>query len=138
VKVLRDGFEKINDSFYVVGREDRAIRQFTGGRRKDLKEILSGADKSLPLIMMDHQPFGLNDAFENGIDLQLSGHTHNGQLWPINYIVEKIYELSWGYKINGNTHYYVSCGAGGWGPPVRTGSRPEIINFRISFESPEK
>ncbi|MFA7228553.1 MAG: hypothetical protein WC061_05910, partial [Melioribacteraceae bacterium] len=134
VIVLRDRFEKIDGSFYIVGREDRAIRQFAGGRRKELKELLSGIDKSLPVIMMDHQPFALNEASENGIDLQLSGHTHNGQLWPLNYIVEKIYELGWGYKILGNTQYYISCGVGGWGPPVRTGSRPEIINFKIRFE----
>ncbi|PKL84370.1 MAG: metallophosphoesterase [Ignavibacteriae bacterium HGW-Ignavibacteriae-3] len=133
VNVLRDSTVMIDSSFYVVGREDRSIRQFSGGRRKDLKEIIGGIDKSYPLILMDHQPFGLNDALDNGIDLQLSGHTHNGQLWPLNYIVEKIYELAWGYKINRNTRYYVSCGVGGWGPPIRTGSRPEIINFKISF-----
>ena len=100
--------------------------------------MLKGIDNSLPIILMDHQPFGLNEAFENKIDLQLSGHTHNGQLWPVNYIVEKIYELSWGYKINGATHYYVSCGIGGWGPPIRTGSQPEIVNIIIRFSPPKQ
>jgi uncharacterized protein len=135
---LRDRYEKVAGSFYVVGREDRSIRQFAGKQRKNLNELLSGIDKSLPIIMMDHQPFGLNEAFENGIDFQLSGHTHNGQLWPINYIIEKIYDLAWGYEIRGDTHYYVSCGVGGWGPPIRTGSRPEIINFKITFEAGKK
>jgi uncharacterized protein len=135
---LRDKFVKIDNSFYVIGRDDRSIRQFGGGKRKDLKELIGGIDTSLPLIMMDHQPFGLNEAFENGIDLQLSGHTHNGQLWPVNYIVEKIYALSWGYKIDGSTHYYVSCGVGGWGPPIRTGSRPEIVNIKITFGADKK
>ena len=134
VNVLRDRYEKIDDSFYVVGREDRSIRQFAGRQRKELKDIMTGIDKSFPVIMMDHQPFGLNEAQENGIDLQLSGHTHNGQLWPLNFIIEKIYDLGWGYRINGTTHYYVSCGVGGWGPPVRTGSRPEIINIKLNFE----
>lgn len=134
VNVLRDRYEKIDNSFYVVGREDRSIRQFAGRQRKELKDIMAGIDKSFPVIMMDHQPFGLNEAQENGVDLQLSGHTHNGQLWPFNYIIEKIYDLGWGYKTNGNTHYYVSCGVGGWGPPVRTGSRPEIINIKLNFE----
>jgi len=133
VNVLRDKVEMIDSSFYLVGREDRASRQFAGRQRKSLEDLVAGLDKSHPIIMMDHQPFGLNEAFENGIDLQLSGHTHNGQLWPFNYIVEKIYDLSWGYKINGDTHYYVSCGVGGWGPPIRTGSRPEIIDLKISF-----
>ena len=138
INVLRDEEIKIDNAFYVIGREDRSIRQFAGKQRKELKDLLSGVDKSFPVILMDHQPFGLNEALENNIDLQLSGHTHYGQLWPINFIIEKIYDLSWGYGINGNTHYYVSCGVGGWGPPVRTGSRPEIINFKIKFVGPRK
>ncbi|MCA1919862.1 MAG: metallophosphoesterase, partial [Flavobacterium piscis] len=133
INIIRDEAVKIDNSFYVIGREDIAIKQFAGKERKKLSDILKGKNKSLPLIMMDHQPFKLEDAQQNGIDLQLSGHTHNGQLWPFNYIVEKVYESAWGYRVIGNTHYYVSCGVGGWGPPIRTGSRPEIINFKLNF-----
>jgi predicted MPP superfamily phosphohydrolase len=68
------------------------------------------------------------------IDLQLSGHTHHGQIWPLNYITKAIYTLSWGYKKIGNTHFYVSCGYGTWGPPVRLGNRPEIVLINIKFE----
>jgi hypothetical protein len=75
----------------------------------------------------------LEDAAEHGIDLQLSGHTHHGQLWPFNYITEAVYELSWGYLKKGNTQYYVSCGVGGWGPPMRSGNSPEIVNLKIQF-----
>lgn len=138
IVVLRDTSVKIDDSFYIVGREDRSVKQFSGRQRKSLSELLTGINKSFPIIMMDHQPFGLNEASENGIDLQLSGHTHNGQLWPINYIIEKIYDLAWGYEVRGNTHYYVSCGVGGWGPPIRTGSRPEIVNLKIKFKVEKK
>jgi len=138
INVLRDDKIKIDNSFYVIGREDRSIKQFTGKLRKNLKELIADADKSLPMILMDHQPFGLTEAKDNGIDLQFSGHTHYGQLWPLNFIIEKIYDLSWGYGIDKHTHYYVSCGVGGWGPPVRTGSRPEVINFRLSFVGPQK
>jgi len=134
INIIRDAYIKINNSFYIVGREDRDSKRFSDYKRKPLNEILDGIDKSLPIIMMDHQPFQLNEALENGIDLQLSGHTHNGQLWPMNYIVAKIYELPWGYKLVGNTHYYVSCGVGGWGPPVRIGSLPEIINIKLNFQ----
>jgi predicted MPP superfamily phosphohydrolase len=70
---------------------------------------------------------------ENGVDLQLSGHTHHGQMFPINLITSKIYELSQGYKKKGNTQYYVSSGVGTWGPPIRTGSRSEIVNIKIKF-----
>ncbi|MBN1301200.1 MAG: metallophosphoesterase [Melioribacteraceae bacterium] len=133
IKLLRDEYELIDNKFYLVGREDRAISQFTTNNRKPLDEIMEGVDNSLPVILMDHQPFGLNDALEQGVDLQVSGHTHNGQLWPMNYIIDMVYELGWGYLQKENTHYYVSCGAGLWGPPVRTGSRPEIINIRLRF-----
>src|SRR3989339_181142 len=133
INVIRDSVVKIDNAFYIVGREDRSSRQFGGKQRKELSDIMKEVDKSLPVIMMDHQPFNLEQAAQNGVDLQLSGHTHNGQLWPFNYIVEKVYELAWGYKVIGNTHYYVSCGVGGWGPPIRTGSRPEIINIKLNF-----
>ncbi len=133
VNLIRDSVILIENSFYLAGRDDRTISRFTLARRKELPQIIKGIDKSLPIIMMDHQPYGLNEAFENGIDLQLSGHTHNGQLWPLNYIIEKIYELAWGYKRIGNTHYYVSCGVGLWGPPIRTGSRPEVVNIKLNF-----
>jgi uncharacterized protein len=128
IKVLRDSSVRINNSFYIVGRDDRTNRN-----RATLEQIMKEVDKSLPVIMMDHQPFHLEEAKQNKIDLQVSGHTHNGQLWPFNYLVEKIYDLAWGYKVDGDTHYYVSCGAGGWGPPIRTGSRPEIININLKF-----
>ena len=92
-----------------------------------------GVDKSLPIILMDHQPFKLDEAVRNGVDVQLSGHTHHGQLWPFHFITKKVYELSWGYKLKGNTHVYVSSGVGTWGPPVRTGNRPEIVHLRLRF-----
>jgi predicted MPP superfamily phosphohydrolase len=87
----------------------------------------------MPIILMDHQPLHFEEAEQNGVDLQLSGHTHHGQLWPFNYITKKVYELSMGYVRKGNTHFYVSCGAGTWGPPVRTGSRPEVIEINVKF-----
>lgn len=133
IKILRDEAIKIDNSFYLVGREDISIKQFARKNRKELSEILKDVDKNFPILMMDHQPFKLNEAKENEIDFQFSGHTHNGQLWPFNYIVEKVYEIAWGYRRKDNTHYYVSCGVGGWGPPIRTGSRPEIINIKLHF-----
>jgi hypothetical protein len=134
ITMLRDTWVKIGDSLYVVGREDISIRGFTGKTRKPLSELMAEVDKSYPVIMMDHQPFRLEEAEINGVDLQLSGHTHHGQLWPFNFVTKKVYELSWGYKKKGNTHYYVSCGVGTWGPPIRTGNRPEIINIKLQFE----
>jgi predicted MPP superfamily phosphohydrolase len=131
---LRDRYVKIADSFYIAGREDRASKGFAGILRKPITQLLEGIDKSLPLILMDHQPVKLIEAEQNGVDLQLSGHTHHGQLWPFNFITKEVYELSMGYKKSGNTHYYVSCGAGTWGPPIRTGNRPEIVYITITFK----
>jgi uncharacterized protein len=132
--MLRDQSIKVGDSFFLVGREDRWMSRLAHCQRKDLAELMAAVDKTYPVILMDHQPVGLEEAARQGVDLQLSGHTHNGQLWPLNYIVRSIYELAWGCKRIANTHYYVSNGAGTWGPPVRIGNRPEIVNIILSFE----
>ncbi len=133
IHVLRDSFIKVADSVFVIGREDRAIRQFAGKVRKPLEEIMAGIDREYPLILMDHQPAHLEEAVQHGIDLQLSGHTHHGQLWPFSFITRKMFEVSWGYKLKARTHVYVSSGVGTWGPPVRTGNRPEIVQIHLSF-----
>ncbi|HEY3251292.1 MAG TPA: metallophosphoesterase, partial [Ignavibacteria bacterium] len=132
---LRDSYIKIAESFYVIGREDRSIKSFASKIRRPLEKIMDGIDKSLPIILMDHQPVKLEEAEKNEVDLQLSGHTHHGQLWPFNFITKKVYELSWGLIKRGSTNYYVSCGVGTWGPPIRTGNRPEIIYLNLDFEN---
>ncbi len=134
ITMLRDTAVLIDSSFYLVGREDLSINRFAGKNRKLLSEIVRGIDTSKPLILMDHQPYNLQEARDNDVDLQLAGHTHHGQLWPFNFITEKIYEISRGYKIIDNTRYYVSSGFGTWGPPIRLGSRPEIVSMRIAFK----
>ncbi len=134
IKFLRDGYELIDSSFYVIGREDSSMVQFTGIQRKSLEQIVKDIPAHYPKILLDHTPFNLEQAMQNGIDLQLSGHTHHGQIWPANLITSMIYELSWGYKKKGNTHYYVTSGAGTWGPPVRTGSSSEIVNIIVKFK----
>jgi uncharacterized protein len=132
--MLRDRSIKINDSFFLVGREDRSMSWAMGKRRKELADLMADVDKSYPVILMDHQPVALEEAAQQGVDLQLSGHTHNAQLWPLNYIVRSIYTLAWGYARIGSTHYYVSDGVGTWGPPVRIGSCPEIVHITVSFQ----
>ncbi|MBI3005914.1 MAG: metallophosphoesterase [Ignavibacteriales bacterium] len=133
IHVLRDSVVKVASSIFIVGREDRAIRQFAGKRRLPLEEIMKNVDTNYPVILMDHQPFRLDEAAAQRIDLQLSGHTHHGQLWPFNFISKAIFELSWGYKQKQQTHFYVSSGVGTWGPPVRTGNRPEIVHVKLTF-----
>jgi len=134
MKVIRDSYELVDSSFYLVGREDVAMRQFTGKERKSLDAMINLINSDYPKILLDHTPVRLEQAEKSGIDLQLSGHTHHGQIWPGNIITNMIYEVSWGYLKNGPTQYYVSSGAGTWGPPVRTGSKSEIVNIKIKFE----
>jgi uncharacterized protein len=127
---IRDSSVTIDSAFVLIGRDDRSKGL---KRRKSLKDLVDNSEKNLPVILLDHTPFQLEEAMENGVDLQLSGHTHHGQMFPINLITNKIYEISRGYKKKGNTQYYVSSGVGTWGPPVRTGSRSEIVNIKIKF-----
>ena len=127
---LRDSSITIDNGFVLIGREDRSKGL---KKRIPLKELVQNSEKNLPVILLDHTPFQLEEAMENGVDLQLSGHTHHGQMFPINLITSKIYELSQGYKKKGKTQYYVSSGVGTWGPPVRTGSRSEIVDIKIKF-----
>jgi len=133
IKMLRDTSILISNSFYLAGRNDRDSKRFSKKERKSIEEVLEGVDLSLPVIMMDHQPFNLQQVADAGVDFQLSGHTHHGQLWPFNYITTAMYEVSWGFKKKGNSNFYVSSGYGGWGPPVRTGNRPEILDIYITF-----
>jgi len=131
VTVLRDSSTVLPGGVTIIGREDRSVVTMAGRTRKTLKELMTGVDASRPVIVLDHQPFHLEEAAEAGADLQLSGHTHDGQLWPLNFITKAIYEVSWGYLKKGETHYYVSSGIGTWGPPVRLGNHPEIIRIRL-------
>jgi len=133
VKVLRDSFEEINGSFYVIGRDDRSGSRFRGGNRQDLKSLMQGVNRSLPIILMDHQPSQLAEPAEQGVDLQVSGHTHRGQLFPIQFITERIFENDWGYLRKGDFQLIVSSGYGTWGPPIRVGNTPEIVDITINF-----
>ncbi|HPN37883.1 MAG TPA: metallophosphoesterase [Melioribacteraceae bacterium] len=131
INLLRDSVAVINNDILIVGREDLSVNRIS--QRKTIEELLNGYDKKQPIILLDHQPFKLYESENAGVDLHLSGHTHHGQLFPFNYLTEKIYEVSWGYKKKGDTHVYVSSGYSGWGPPVRLGSRTEIVNIKIKF-----
>ena len=133
IRVLEDEVVKVGEALYLIGRKDRTAERF-GEPRKPLGELMKEVPPGYPVILMDHQPFQLAEAQQQGVGLQLSGHTHNGQLFPINFIVGRIYENPWGYLKKGATHYYVSCGVGTWGPPVRTGSIPEIVHIRLTLQ----
>ncbi len=137
IKILRDKTLTLPNGVQLVGRDDRDNRRMGDGfGRKSLKELMTGLDKTSPVIVMNHQPFNLDEAVIEGVDLHLSGHTHHGQLWPFNYVTKAVFELSWGYLKKGVTNFYVSSGFGSWGPPVRLGNTPEVVIFNIKFTDP--
>ena len=126
--VLRDSVCLVDSSFYLIGRDDR-----TNTKRKSLKELVTGLNVNLPRILMDHQPYHLDEAEKNNIDFQISGHTHNGQFFPGNLFVKKIYELGYGYLKKGNSHFYVSSGLGIWGPQYRIGTESELVVIHLKI-----
>jgi len=134
ITVLRDRSVRVAEALWLIGREDRQAT-YMGDGRLPLASLMEGVDRTEPLILLDHQPFHLQEAEAEGIDLQLSGHTHHGQFFPFNLITGAMYEVSWGYLRKGKSQYYVSCGAGTWGPPVRLGNRPEIVVIDLTFSA---
>jgi predicted MPP superfamily phosphohydrolase len=135
IRMLLDEVVTLPNGIQLIGRNDHSARGWQGNGPKPLAELLAESDLSKPVIVMNHQPFNLKEAADAKVDLHLSGHTHNGQLWPFNYLTEAIFELSWGYLKKGDTHFYVSSGFGTWGPSVRTGNRPEVVIFKLKFDN---
>ena len=136
ITVLRDSSIQLSNGIWIIGRDDRDGKRFSGGEsRQALNELISEVNSKQPLILLDHQPVNLSESIVNGIDLQLSGHTHHGQLWPLNYITSKLFQISRGYKLIEKTHFLVSSGFGTWGPPIRLASRSEIYFIKVNFIS---
>jgi hypothetical protein len=131
INILRDNSTVIDNRLLLVGRDDFAGLRFNS-TRSPLVDILKKAPK-LPTIVIDHTPRELEEAADCGVKLQFSGHTHNGQLFPFNYLVDKIFENSFGELIKKQTIFFVSSGIGFWGPPLRTNSRSQIILMRITL-----
>ena len=133
VRVLKDEIIELPNGVQIIGRIDKDAGRFYGKPRLALEKLVEQTDTTKPIILLDHQPFNLDATMKNGVDLQLSGHTHHGQMFPLNYITKMIYEVSYGYMKKGNSHIIVSSGYGLWGPRVRLGSRSEIVIVNIKF-----
>ena len=126
INLLRDSVVQVMN-LNIVGRDDR-----TNGRRASLKTLMGKVDPSKYTILLDHQPYHLEEAQRAGVDFQLSGHTHYGQVWPISWIEDAIYEDAYGPLTKGNTRYYVTSGIGIWGGKFRIGTRSEYVVTTIS------
>jgi predicted MPP superfamily phosphohydrolase len=132
ITLLKDEVREIGGAFLLAGRLDGARRNQAAGR-KPIADVLRGAPTRLPLILVDHRPTDLDAVSRTPVDIQLSGHTHLGQLFPINFITSRQYELTWGYMKKRNTHFFVSCGIQLWGPRVRTVGVSEIVSVDVAF-----
>jgi hypothetical protein len=133
IRILKDEMVTLQGGIQLIGRIDRDSYRFYRKERLSLGELMKQADTTKPVILLDHQPFHLDETAKYGIDLQLSGHTHNGQMWPLNYVTSMIYELSTGYLKKRNTNFIVSSGYGLWGPRVRSASRSEVLLINLTF-----
>ena len=131
IHVIEDSSYQVADDFTLVGRVDRSF----GGEipRLTTSELLNGVDKQDFILLADHQPVDLVENQEQGVDLQLSGHTHGGQIWPVGLIsdVMGFGELNYGYKRQDNFQVIVSSGMAGWGYAVRTGHHSEYLMVTI-------
>lgn len=131
IRLLRDEVLVVDSQLALVGRLDSS-RLYN---RRTLDDLAKDLPAGIPSILMDHQPSDLSSAKENGLDLQLSGHTHNGQIFPMNWfqflkglLTGKLY---YGYRKDADTQYYVTAGLGGSGAPVRIGTSGEIVVIRL-------
>lgn len=125
VKVLHNAHVTINDSFVLAGVDDSSVSE-------DVPGALAGRDPNLPVVLLAHHPSTLPRAQAEGVDLQLSGHTHGGQLLPFGWLIRLWEPLAAGLKKFGSTWLYVSQGTGFWGPPLRVGTSSEIALITLS------
>jgi predicted MPP superfamily phosphohydrolase len=115
----------------LAGVNDLAGKRHDDG--PDFDRALSGRSSAGPTVLLAHQPVLVEEAVARGVDLQLSGHTHGGQMWPFHYLVRAVQPSLAGLSAVGGTQLYVTRGAGYWGPPVRIGAPPDITVLSLEL-----
>ena len=134
IHILEDESVLINDSFYVIGRKDASLTEKIHETRKAPAQLTEGLDRDKPIIMIDHQPKELQELADAGIDLDLCGHTHDGQTFPGNFTIKLMWENPCGLLMKGNMTNITTSGAGVWGPAMRLGTDSEICSIDIHFK----
>lgn len=135
ITLLEDEVRLISESFYLIGRKDpsRCRKLLCEGTRMTPKKLTENLDHTRPVFVIDHQPRELNALADAGVDLDLSGHTHNGQLFPGNLLLKFICENPYGVRRKKDMFSVVTSGAGIWGPGMRIGTKSEICIVKIMF-----
>ncbi|WP_368191981.1 metallophosphoesterase [Blautia sp. 1033sp1_1033st1_G9_1033SCRN_220408] len=133
IHLLTDEAELIDDKFYVVGRNDSSRTHKLGGQRLSPAQLTKDLDLDKPVIFIDHQPKQLQETADAGADLDLCGHTHDGQIFPGNLFIHLFWENSFGYLKKDKMHNIVTSGVGVWGPDMRVGTNCEICPITVHF-----
>jgi predicted MPP superfamily phosphohydrolase len=137
--VKRVGIHVLDNAMVSIdGLQLLGVHDSEAGDPSELRSILRGAriDRQFPAILLAHRPVNLSIAEAEGISLQLSGHTHRGQMWPWNLLVSRIYgPFAYGLSRQGKLQVYTSSGVGTWGPPLRLGTQSEIVLLRFEAQT---
>ncbi len=131
IHMMNDEVRLIDNSFYLAGRKDPQRIEKTGETRLEPAELLEGLNHTLPVIVIDHQPTQLRELAAAGADLDLSGHTHNGQVFPGNLFLRLMWKNPCGLKKVGPMYSVVTSGAGFWGPGLRIGTDNEVVLLEV-------
>ena len=131
IKILKDDYINLDNSIYIYGRPDykKSIN------RKKVSEVIKKLDKENPIIVIDHQPKELKELARAGVDLDLSGHTHDGQIFPLNYLIKLAFDNSYGIKKYADMTSIVTSGVGLYGPNLRVLTKAEITSIKVNFKS---
>ena len=133
ITMLNDESVLIDDSFYLLGRKDYAKTGDGTNNRKTIEEMMEGIDLSKPVLLMDHEPRELQEISDAGVDIDLSGHTHDGQMFPMNYTNRIVFENNYGVMMKGDMYSIVTSGIGVYGPAMRVGTDSEIVVIDVTF-----
>lgn len=133
IRLLKDEWELIDGSFYLYGRPDQERPGRGVEVRKTPAELTEGLDAEKPILVLDHEPRELQELADAGVDLDLCGHTHNGQVFPGNLIIRLFWENACGYMQKDGMHNIVTSGVGLFGPNMRVATVPEICTVNVSF-----
>lgn len=134
IHILKDESVLINDQFYVIGRKDASLTEKIHETRKAPAQLTEKLDRDKPIIMIDHQPKELQELADAGVDLDLCGHTHDGQTFPGNFTIKLMWENPCGLLIKDNMTNITTSGAGVWGPAMRIGTDSEICSINIQLK----
>ena len=134
IKVLEDETVLVDNKFYIAGRRDGEKPCTQDGKREDIDSLTKNLDKEKPLFVIAHEPDELQQTADAGADIDFSGHTHDGQLFPINIITEFRWENACGMIKKGNMYSIVTSGVGIFGPFMRVGTDAEICTVQVNFK----